>query len=150
MKRGKVRDYAARSLFWYVGNLAFGCIPVLFLAAVFWASDGKLGNEDMQRQIRGGAILFVCVAMIGGVMIDYLQSETRFSGYQIVFIVLTPILIIGIILLKYLFFVIKIIDVDCFKLTSGSSLFVVGFSIIYCISNKINLLIREDQKRVII
>jgi hypothetical protein len=146
MKRGRVRNYAAKSLFWYLGNLIFGCVPVIFLGLVFVTSEGKLGSDDMQRQIHGGAILFVCVAMTGGVMIDYLQSETKFGGYQIVFIILMPIIIIGILLLKYLFFVIKIIDTDCFKITSGVSLFILAFSMIYCILNKISLLIMEDIK----
>jgi hypothetical protein len=146
MKREKFQAYVWKSLFWYFGNLAIGCIPVLFMGLVFLASRGKLGFDDMQKQIHEGAVLFVSVAMIGGVMVDFLQSESKYTGRQIVVIILAPIGAISVLLLEYLFVVLKIINTDCFNITSGSSTFVLGFSIVYCVLNKINLLIREDTK----
>ena len=142
MKSERLRTYATKSILWYVGNLVFGCMPILFLALVFATSQGKLGFEDMQKEIHKGAVLFVCIAMMGGVMVDLLQCETRFSGRQIVTKILAPIVIMGALLLEYLFVVLKIISTDCFNITSGGSIFLLSFSMMYCIINKINLLIK--------
>ena len=144
MKREELRTYATKSMFWYVGNLVFGCMPILFLALVFATSQGKLGFDDMQKEIHKGAVLFVCIAMMGGVMVDLLQSGARFSGRQIVTKILAPVFAMGALLLEYLFVVLKIISTDCFNITSGGSIFLFGFSMLYCTLNKINLSIKED------
>ena len=82
--------------------------------------------------------------MIGGILIDFLQSPMKMSGRQIVVIVITPIMAISLLFLEYLFVVLKIIEADCFNITSKSTIFIVLFSAIYCILNKTNLLITED------
>lgn len=144
MKREELRTYATKSIFWYVGNLVFGCMPILFLALVFATSQGKLGFEDMQKEIHKGAVLFVCIAMMGGVMVDLLQSGTSFNGRQIVTKILAPVFAMGALLLEYLFVVLKIISTDCFNITSGGSIFLFSFSMLYCTLNKLNLSIKED------
>ena len=103
-----------------------------------------MGYNDMDKQVHEGAILFVCVAMVGGIMLDFLQSEFRMRGRQIVVIVITPIMAISLLFLEYLFVILKIINSDCFNITSRSTIFIVLFSAIYCILNKTNLLIMED------
>jgi hypothetical protein len=146
MKKETFGAYILKSVYWYFGNLFFGCAPIIFLGFVYLASRGKLGFDDMQRQIHEGAILFVSVAMIGGVMVDFLQSEIKINGRQIIFIILAPVSLIGFLFLQYLFVLLKIINSDCLDVTSGSSVFELCFSTAYCISNKTNLLIKEDTK----
>jgi hypothetical protein len=146
MKREELWAYVRKGILWYAGNLVFGSMPILFLGLVSWASQGKLGFDDMQKEIHKGAVLFVCISMMGGVMVDLLQSETKFSGQQIVAKILTPIFIMGVLLLEYLFIVLKIINTDCFNITSRSSVFLLGFSMMYCIVIKIKLSITEDTK----
>ena len=146
MKREAPRGYILKSVYWYFGNLLFGCAPIIFLAMVYLASEGKLGFDDMQKLIHEGAILFVCVAMIGSVLVDFLQSEIKISGKQIIIIVLAPISSIGFLFLQYLFVVLKIINADCLNVTSETSVSILCFSLVYCILNKTNLLIMEDIK----
>src|ERR1700753_1583731 len=112
MKRETSRGYILKSVYWYFGNLLFGCAPVIFLGLVYLTSQGKLGFDDMQRQIHEGAVLFVCVAMIGSVMVDFLQSGIKINGKQIIFIILAPIFLIEALFLQYLFVVLKIITID--------------------------------------
>jgi hypothetical protein len=131
-------------VYWYFGNLLFGCAPVIFLGLVYLTSQGKLGFDDMQRQIHEGAVLFVCVAMIGSVMVDFLQSGIKINGKQIIFIILAPIFLIEALFLQYLFVVLKIITIDCLNVTSGISVFVLCYSMVYCILNKTKLLINAD------
>jgi len=144
MDRASYWQYIKKSTLWYFGNLVIGCAPLIFLAMVFMTSRGKMGYDDMDKQVHEGAILFVCVAMIGGILIDFLQSPMKMSGRQIVVIVITPIMAISLLFLEYLFVVLKIIEADCFNITSKSTIFIVLFSAIYCILNKTNLLITED------
>ena len=66
-----------------------------------------------KKQIHEGAILFVCVAMIGSVMVDLLQSEIKVNGRQIITMILTPLFLIGGLFLQFLFVVLKIITTDC-------------------------------------
>lgn len=149
MKKETFRAYVLKSVYWYFGNLFFGCAPIIFLGFVYLASRGKLGFDDMQKQIHEGAILFVSVAMIGGVMVDLLQSEIEIKAKQIIPLVLVPVFSIGFLFLEYLFVILKVIDIDCFNITSGSSSFILCFSMAYCILNKTNLLIKEDTRYAI-
>lgn len=144
MNRASYWAYIRKSTIWYFANLGIGCAPLIFLGMVFMTSRGKMGFNDMDKQVHEGAILFVCVAMIGGIMLDFLQSEFKMRGRQIVVIVITPIMAISLLFLEYLFVILKIINTDCFNITSRSTIFVVLFSAIYCILNKTNLLIMED------
>jgi hypothetical protein len=146
MSRSSYRAYIGKSTLWFIGNLLIGCCPLLFLAMVYMTSRSKLGYDDMDKQVHEGAILFVCVAMIGGVMLDFLQSGFKLKGRQIVVIVITPIMAISLLFLEYLFVILKIINSDCFNISSRSTIFVVLFSAVYCILNKTNLLIMEDTQ----
>lgn len=146
MNRSTYWQYIMKSAIWYAGNLTIGCAPLIFLSMVFMTSRGKMGYDDLDKQVHEGAVLFVCVAMIGGIMIDFLQSPMKMRGRQVVVIVITPILAISLLFLEYLFVVLKIINADCFNITSRSTIFVVLFSAVYCILNKTNLLIMEDTQ----
>jgi hypothetical protein len=148
MKRGKLWAYILKSVLWYVGNFIFGCMPLIFLMIVYGASEGQLGFDDLRKQIHQGALLFVCIGMTGGVITDLLQSETKLNGWRIAVLVLFPIFNMGVLLLKYLFVVLKVINTDCFNITNGTSLMLLGFSMVYCIVTKIKLLIVEDNNHV--
>jgi hypothetical protein len=146
MDRSTYLQYIWKSTIWYVGNLTIGCAPLIFLSLIFMTSRGKMGFEDLNKQVHEGAVLFVCVAMIGGIMLDFLQSPMKMRGRQVVVIVITPILAISLLFLEYLFVILRIINTDCFNITSRSTIFVVLFSAVYCILNKTNLLIMEDTQ----
>jgi hypothetical protein len=146
MNRIGYLQYLRKSFIWYVGNFIFGIIPLLFLWLAYIISRGKIGFDDMDKLIHEGAILFVAASMMGGVLVDFLQSGTKMSGRQIFVVVISPILAISLLCLQYLFVVLKIINADCFNITSWSTIFVVCFSLGYCLINKTNLLIQEDTK----
>lgn len=140
------KNYVIKSAIWYFGNFFFGIVPVLFMGLIYLVSRHKLGFDDMDKLIHEGAILFVCCAMMGGVMVDFLQSPFKMGGRQIFVTVIAPILVLGLLCIEYLFVVLKIINADCFNITSLSTIFVVLFSLVYCILNKTVLLIKEDTQ----
>ena len=41
--------YIKKSTFWYIGNFAFGVIPILFMCLVYVISRHKVGFEDMDK-----------------------------------------------------------------------------------------------------
>ncbi len=131
---------------WCLGNFTFGVTPILFMWLVYILSRHRYGFEDMDKLIHEGGVLFVCCAMVGGVLVDFLQANFRWRGLQIFVIFIVPLAIVGLLCLEYLFVVMKIINADCFNITSITSTFVVGFSFLYCIVNKSVLLIMEDTQ----
>ena len=138
------KNYVLKSINWYIGNFCFGIIPVIFMGLVYLMSNHKLGFDDMQKQIHEGVILFVCCAMMGGVLVDFLQSDFKWTGRQIFATFISPFAVMAILCIEYLFVVLNIINTDCFNISSFNSIFVVGFSFGYCIIFKTILLIKED------
>jgi hypothetical protein len=139
-------DYVKKSAIWCIGNFMFGIIPILFLGLVYALSRGKFGFPDIDKLIHEGGLLFVCCAMTGGVLVDFLQSDFAWRGRQIFFIFLLPFAVMMLICLEYLFVVMNVINTDCFNISSVNSVLVGCFSFIYCISNKTMLLIKEDTQ----
>jgi hypothetical protein len=98
----------------------------------------------MNKLIHEGNILFVCFAMVEGLLIDHLQSGFTWRGHQIFVIFIAPLAMLGGLCLAYLFVVMNITSSSFFDISSGPSIYVLMFSMIYCILSKINLLILEE------
>lgn len=143
MSRRVVFKYLTRCIVWYIGNVGFGIIPIIFLGIVYVVSDHKLGSEDADKLIHEGAFLFVCCAIMGSVLLDFLQSGLKVNSKAIFVTCLAPVIVIGFLCLKYLFVTLKIIDPSCFDILSSTSLFIMIFSFGYSVTNKANLLIIE-------
>jgi hypothetical protein len=84
--------------------------------------------------------------MMGGVLVDYLLTGHQLKLVVIFTTVIAPFAILFLLCLEYLFIVLKIINADCFNISSVNSIFVIGFSFGYCIAIKTMLLIREGEK----
>jgi hypothetical protein len=143
-KQSEYRDYFYKSLVWWVENFLFGTTPILFMLLVYLLSEHKLGLEHMEKLIHEGNILFVCFAMVGGVLIDHLQSDFTWRGSQVFIIFIAPLAILGGLCLVYLFVVMNTISSGYFDISSVPTVFVLIFSMAYCIPSKINLLIQEE------
>jgi hypothetical protein len=139
-------NYIKKSALWCLGNFLFGVSPIIFMWLVYILSRHKLGFQDMDKLIHEGGVLFVCCAMMGGVVVDFLQSSFSWRGRQIFVIFFSPLVVLGLLCLEYLFVVMGIINTDCFNISSLTSIFVIGFSLVYCILNKTTLLIKEDTQ----
>jgi hypothetical protein len=139
-------NYVRKSAIWCIGNFLFGVSPIMFMWLVYILSRHKLGFQDMDKLIHEGGVLFVCCAMMGGVVVDFLQSSFSWRGRQIFVIFFSPLVVLGLLCLEYLFVVMNIINTDCFDISSLTSIFVIGFSLVYCILNKTTLLIKEDTQ----
>lgn len=146
MRRKVILNCVLRSFIWYWGNLGFGIIPVIFMGIVYAMSKQKIGLADADKLIHEGAILFVCCANMGSVLLDFLQSGQKVGGKDAAIIYIAPIMVVGLLCLIYLFVTIKIVDSACFDVLSPTSVFVVAFSFSYCVTNKTILLIIEKLK----
>src|ERR1700744_4997292 len=91
------RNYLRKSAFWYLGNISFGGLPLLFMLVVYVISNHKHGLDDMQKQIHAGAIMFICTAMMGAVLVDTFQCPHCFRGIEVFATFLTPFVLVGMI-----------------------------------------------------
>lgn len=137
-------NYLKKSFCWLLGNFAFGLGPLLLMGIVYIVSEHKYGFDDIMKLIHEGAILFVCCAMMGSVLVDFLLAGYRLRGSEVFATFIFPFALLAIVALEYLFIILKIINTDCFNIFSGNSIFVVGCSFGYCLLIKTNLLIKED------
>lgn len=68
--------YLKKTLIWIFGNFCFGIGPIIFLRFVISISQGKICTDTLNRLIHEGAILFVCCAMMGSVVVDFISSKS--------------------------------------------------------------------------
>lgn len=143
------RTYLWKSFKWVVGNAVFGLAPIIFMWAVFGASDGNIGNDEIRHIIHDGAILFVCCAIMGSVLVDHFLSSFRFEklgSIEFLTIYFTPFFILLWLCLKYFLVYDKKINDSCFDISSKTSIVTISFSFLYCVFIKANFYVKEDNK----
>jgi hypothetical protein len=112
----------------------------------FWYKSGHIGDDEMSHLIHDGVVLFVCCSIMGAVIVDFMLSDYLLKGAVIFAIYIFPLFLLGLISVDYLFIRLKIIDGSCFDPSSKTSIFVMGFSVIYSTLSKADLYIKEDSK----
>ena len=138
--------YLKKTLIWIFGNFCFGIGPIIFLRFVISVSQGKVCTDTLSRLIHEGAILFVCCAMMGSVVVDFYNSGFFLKGSRIFATYISPFIILFGICVEYLLVIMKVVDDNCFDTSSKTTIFVVTFTFFYCLFIKTNLMIKEDTR----
>ena len=84
------------------GNALFGLGPLLFLYAIYIASDRKICGDALDGLIYEGAVLFVCLAIVGSVLVDYWLSGLHANGFSRFATYFVPAVVLGVVLINYL------------------------------------------------
>lgn len=143
-KRPSYFAYLWKSTKWIVLNGIFATLPILLMCAIYMISEQKLGNEEIENLIYEGTVLFVCIAMVGAVLVDYILSGFRPMGFARAIIYLFPLIVLFLVTANYLLIHYKVVDVSRFMLNSRTSLIVISTSIAYMLFVKTDLYIKED------
>jgi|GEM_PF-1609156 len=139
-------NYLRKTFWWLMGNTVFGLAPLLFMCIVYLVAQQKAGNSEISHLIHEGVIPFVCVAIMGSVLVDFALSGFAMKGWGILAVYICPCCIMSILCIEYLLVTLKIIDDSCFNLDSLTTIIVIGLSFVYCIFTKTNLYIKEDTR----
>lgn len=137
-------DYFWKTFKWFIGNALFGVFPLVFMCIIYYLSEKKLGGHEIEKLVYDGAVLFVCIAMVGAVLVDYYLSGFRATGFGRFAIYAFPSLILMLISVNYFLIHIKVIDNSRFSITSNTTIWTVAMSFIYILFVKTNLYIKED------
>jgi hypothetical protein len=132
---------------WYLGNALFGLVPVLLIWLVNGLTEGRTGAEKIYELIHDGVIVFVCIALMGAVMVEFLLSGPKMSGFSIFTVYFIPLIILGFISLDYLLIYLNIVDKSVFNLGSRTTVFTIILSFTYCTFTKATLEKKEANKR---
>lgn len=139
--------YYFKSVKWYIGNALFGLFPLILMWLVYYRSGGKTGEEEIYHLIHDGVIVFLCIALMGAVVVEFLLSGPKLSGISIFTIYLFPFIVLGIISLDYLLIYLKVIDNSSFHLNSRTTIITIILSFAYCTFTKATLYKKEENKR---
>lgn len=143
-KQNSKVHYYYKALKWYIGNISFGLFPILLTLAFYAVSKKQEGLAELYHLIHDGVIIFVFIAVMGAVMVEYLISGFMTNGWEVFIIYIFPLLVLGLASLEYLLSFLKVIDGTCFALSSLTTKFICGYSFLYCIFIKANLYIKEN------
>lgn len=135
-----------KSTCWVLGNVAFGLLPLLFMYFVYWVSNYKVGKDEIQHLIHDGVILFVCLAIIGSVLVELILSGQKAKISMVILLLIIPIFVFILILTDYFLINLKIIDTSVFDISSLTSKIVIVFTLYFCIFTKASLYIKEETK----
>src|SRR5215813_13340643 len=121
--------YYSKTLTWLIGNAIFGLGPLLFMYIINTMAEKKIASDNIEHQIRGGTVLFVCSAVMGSIFIDFFIGEFPLKGIRALFIYGIPPSTLVFLLLNYLLIYLKIIDNIYFNLYSNTSKIVIVLAI---------------------
>jgi len=140
-------DYWIKACKWFLINSAFGLFPLLFMAFVAFMSDGRVGSLQVDHLIyEGGILLFVMIALMGAVMVDYLLSGFENSGISVFVFYIFPILILGFVTTEFMLICTKNIEKEVFAVNSWTTIIVIVLSFLYSTLVKADLFLREDAR----
>jgi len=138
-------NYFLKSSKWLFGNFLFGLVPLWFILFVYLVSGGRAGKEEVDHIIvRDGAILFVCCAIMGSVLVDFMLAGLTIKIGVAYRLAIIPVFIMLLLLTDYSLIMGKIIDDDCFTLSSCTSKLVIALSALFSLITKTSLYIKED------
>src|SRR5690606_20957817 len=87
--------YYWKSLKWFIGNLLFGMVPLLLMWLVQELTHGLTGGDEINNLLHEGVIHFLCIALMGAVMTEFLISGVMFGGFSVFAIYVFPLLVLS-------------------------------------------------------
>src|SRR5437762_8516320 len=95
-------EYLYKSIKWLLGNAFFGLIPLWFILFINIVSGGKAGSEEIDHiVVHDGVILFVCCAIMGSVLVDYIVAGIKMKISLAYRLAIIPCFIIMLIITDY-------------------------------------------------
>ena len=93
--------YFWKSTKWMCGNAIFGIFPLLFMCSIYYISGRKVGAEIVDSLVYEGSVIFVCIAIVGAVLVEYYLSGFRLNGIFRISVYLFPAVILYITSINY-------------------------------------------------
>jgi len=147
-RKNTYKDYWFKSFKWTFLNAAFGLFPLLLVGTVSWLTHGKEGNHQMDHLIyEGGIVLFVAIAIMGAIVVDYLLSGHKTSGVGVFAIYIFPALVAGFIALEFLLVCLQKLNKHALSLGGKKTIILLLISFLYCTFTKSSLYIKEDSEK---
>jgi hypothetical protein len=141
-------DYYIKALKWFVLNAAFGIFPLILMGVVNWLTSGKEGQPQIDHLIyEGGVVLFVSIAIMGAVAVDYLLSGIKCSGIEIFALYIFPSFIAGFISLEFLLVCLHKLNKFALGIQGKKTIILIIISFFYCTLTKATFYLKEDSTR---
>jgi hypothetical protein len=129
-----------------LGNVIFGLFPLIIMYLFFFCSNGKVCGDGVDNLIYEGAILFVCIAIVGTVYVDFYLSGIYLSGWGRFATYFFPVIIPLWVSVNYVLIHMKIIGKEVFAASSGITIATIALSFLYVLFVKTNLYMQEDLR----
>lgn len=139
-------DYTAKSLKWCIGNALFAFFLIIILQIADWMSTSNTFNIKIHDMVQDGAIEFICCAIVGAVMVEFLVARFSYTTNEIFLLFAAPIAMHSLLALEYILMQLHFAAKESFTTNSWTCKIVITFSAIYCILGKANYYIREDER----
>lgn len=141
-------DYWWKAFKWFSFNAGFGLFPLLLMGVVSWLTKGTEGDRQIDHLIyEGGIVLFVAIAIMGAVMIDYLQLGIKFSSSEIFAIFIFPACIAGFITLEFVLVCLHKLNKHALGLYSKKTITLLFLAFVYCTFTRATFFIKEDSQK---
>lgn len=140
-------DYYKKTIKWMIGNTIIGLAPLLFLKLMNTMSKGRICEVAITRIIHDGVILFVCCAIMGSIVVDFILGGHKLQSGRYFLIIVIPVIVLALLLLAYFLMSLDQVSQNAFQVNTPVTISVIAFSIIYCIFAKTHLFIKEDTKQ---
>lgn len=143
--RNTTADYLYKSLKWFFFNSVFGLFPLILMGTVSKLTAGQEGQTTVDHLIyEGGVILFVIIAIMGAVAVDYLLAGFKFSSKEIFFYFIFPSILAGFISLEFLLVCMQKLDKFALALHGRKTMTLILLSFVYCTLVKASFYQKED------
>ena len=143
----KKKQYYFKGFKWVLGNSFWALLPLWFMYFMKFVSGNKVGDDEIQHLvIHDGVILFVCCAFMGAALVELVLILINLKIMTAYRFAIIPCFISLLILTDYALIISKIIDYECFNITSKTSIIVIILTIIYCTFVKAEIYIKEDTR----
>lgn len=144
----KYREYIWKTVKWMIINSFFGLFPLLLMLYINYCSDGKAGGDAVNRLIFDGAVMFVCIAIVGGVLGDYYLSGFRLEGWARFALYAVPAYILFVVSVNYFLIYTRVVPESRFSMGSYTTNLIIFLSSIYTLFAKAHLYQKEDIKEM--
>lgn len=142
-------EYYKNAFYWFAGNLVFGLFPLGLMILIEKGSNGKEGTEIIHHLIyQGGILVFVAIALMGAVSIDYALVGTKFTTPQVILIFIVPGCVMACVCLEYILVCFHVISEYALGISARKTYCLLLFSFLYCTFTKTNLYITEEKMKL--
>lgn len=131
---------------WVYINSIIALAPLISLILIQpIANDKKSIAEEIYILLRGGAVLFVCCALMGAVVIESILERIPFQTTFTRFLYnIAPFIFLCVVCALYLMTIGKMISPSIFTTVSVPYVMIVLITIVYCISGKYRLYLQRE------